>query len=510
MLSKILKGAIFLPEIPNAPLENRSLSVSLKENIELIKAVMQADINKDFVVREFVSLGADACVAFLEGLSGNVLIDEYILRPCMEHNASKILDKSERARYLLKNVISINQAAIECTVDEISAALLKGMAVFMIDGCAEAILLDTRQYEKRPVNAPKTEAVVLGPQEGFIESLRTNLTLIRRYLASSMLVTEMHSVGQKISSQCAVVYLNGVVNTEILNRVRTKLLNISEPLVRNTGHLMQLMEENPNLLFPQILQTERPDRAVAALTDGQILILMDASPYALVFPTTIFDLIHASDDSFMRWQYGSFVRIVRLLGILISLYLPAVYIALTVHHSHMIPLGLLTSIAETRVNVPFPIIVEVLFMEFAFYLINEAGTRIPSQIGSALGIVGALILGQAAVSASIISPILIIIVALTGLGNYVVPNYSLGIGIEILRLLFLIAGGWLGLYGVVLASFITFGRLCAVSSFGVPFFAPVAPWRPHNPDLIARLPAWFQKQFSFYSRENSWLKEEKK
>ena len=175
----------------------------------------------------------------------------------------------------------------------------------------------------------------------------------------------------------------------------------------------------------------------------------------------------------------------------------------------MIPLGLLTSIAETRVNVPFPIIVEILFMEFAFYLINEAGTRIPSQIGSALGIVGALILGQAAVSASIISPILIIIVAMTGLGNYVVPNYSLGIGIEILRLLFLIAGGWLGLHGIILASFIAFGRLCAVSSFGVPFFAPVTPWRPHNTDIIMRLPPCFRRKDSFYSLNDNWLKKEK-
>jgi len=149
-------------------------------------------------------------------------------------------------------------------------------------------------------------------------------------------------------------------------------------------------------------------------------------------------------------------------------------------------------------------------MEFAFFLINEAGTRIPSQIGSALGIVGALILGQAAVSASIISPILIIIVALTGLGNYVVPNYSLGIGIEILRLFFLIAGACMGLHGIVLASFITFGRLCAVDCFGVPFFAPVTPWRPHNPDLLTRLPPWFQKRFSFYSQTNSWLKKEQK
>ena len=237
---------------------------------------------------------------------------------------------------------------------------------------------------------------------------------------------------------------------------------------------------------------------------------MDNAPYALILPVTLFDLIHASDDSFMRWQYGTFLRIIRLLGILVALYLPAMYIAVSTNHSHMIPLKLLTSIAETRVDVPFSVLAEVLFMEFAFFLINEAGTRIPSQIGSALGIVGALILGQAAVSASLISPILIIIVALTGLGNYVVPNYSMGVGIEILRLLFIAAAAIMGLYGILLASFVLFGRLGAVDCFGIPFLAPVAPWRPHNPDIIARLPIWLQRRLNFYAEGGSWLKKEQK
>ena len=278
----------------------------------------------------------------------------------------------------------------------------------------------------------------------------------------------------------------------------------------NCGSLAQLLEPRPFLIFPQILQTERPDRTVAALTGGQIALLMDNAPYALILPVTLFDLIHASDDSFMRWQYGTFLRIIRLLGILVALYLPAMYIAVSTNHSHMIPLKLLTSIAETRVDVPFSVLAEVLFMEFAFFLINEAGTRIPSQIGSALGIVGALILGQAAVSASLISPILIIIVALTGLGNYVVPNYSMGVGIEILRLLFIAAAAIMGLYGILLASFVLFGRLGAVDCFGIPFLAPVAPWRPHNPDIIARLPIWLQRRLNFYAEGGSWLKKEQK
>lgn len=488
----------------------KSVSPVLEENIAAMRAMLHADKNKDFVAREFVCLEAPACAMFIEGMAGSDFLDDYILRPLMEHRPASRISPGKRAGYLLKAAIPINQGKLSQALDELAKELLSGQTAIFLEGCGEAILLDSRKYEMRPVMNPRTEAVVIGSQEGFVENLRTNLTLVRRYLRSPELITEFMDVGTKISTRCAMVYLDGVANETVVNRVREKIAAIGEAHVLNCGSLAQLLEPRPFLIFPQILQTERPDRTVAALTGGQIALLMDNAPYALILPVTLFDLIHASDDSFMRWQYGTFLRVIRLLGILVALYLPAMYIAMSTNHSHMIPLKLLTSIAETRVNVPFSVLAEVLFMEFAFFLINEAGTRIPSQIGSALGIVGALILGQAAVSASLISPILIIIVALTGLGNYVVPNYSMGVGIEILRLLFIAAAAIMGLYGILIASFVLFGRLGAVDCFGIPFLAPVAPWRPHNPDIIARLPIWLQRRLNFYAEGDSWLKKEQK
>ena len=273
-----------------------------------------------------------------------------------------------------------------------------------------------------------------------------------------------------------------------------------------TGALQQLIEDSPFALLPQMLQTERPDRAASCLEDGQIAILVENSPYALIAPVTIFHLLHASDDSFLRWQYGTALRIIRLVGMVVSLVLPAVYIAMTLYHSHLIPVPLLTSIAQSRANVPFPIIVEVLFMEFSFYLLNEAGLRTPSQIGSAFGVVGALILGQAAVSASIISPILIIIIALTGLGNYVIPNYGFGIGLILYRLFLIAMSALMGLYGLMIGLFVILLRLCALKSFGVDYLAPIAPVRRHNPDLFLRLPAWMQRKNVFFSRRANWLR----
>ena len=208
-----------------------------------------------------------------------------------------------------------------------------------------------------------------------------------------------------------------------------------------------------------MLQTERPDRVAAALADGQIALFVDGSPYALIAPITLFHLMNASDDTFMRWQYGTFVRVIRLMGALMSLLLPGIYVAVTLFHVHFIPLNLLTSIAETRARVPFSVLVEVVFMELSFYLINEAGTRIPSQLGSALAIVGALILGQAAVEASIISPILIIVISLTGLGGYAIPSYGLSVGVQIARMAFVVLGGLLGIYGLVLGVALMTGYL---------------------------------------------------
>ena len=207
----------------------------------------------------------------------------------------------------------------------------------------------------------------------------------------------------------------------------------------------------------------------------------------------------------MRWQYGTLLRLVRVVGALLSLTLPAVYIAMTLYHTHLIPMALLTSIAESRANVPFPIIAEVLFMEFSLFLLNEAGIRIPSQIGTTLGIVGALILGQAAVTASIISPILIIIVAITGLGNYVIPDFGFCMALLIYRQFLILLSALLGLYGIVIGLFLIITRLCAVKSFGVDYLSPVSPHRRHNPDILLRLPSRMQKRAMYFIQPGSWI-----
>ena len=480
------------------------LTGSLERDVGRLRAALNAEVNTDPHFRYFMMDGLRLCVVYIEGMASDVKIADFILRamaecPCdgMEMDLDNLRDR----------VLEIAQCDEEQRVEAILRAVVTGMTAVLAEGADHALLLETRGYPARQVDKTTNESVVLGAQEGFVESLRTNITLIRRYVPSPRLVTEALNVGTGIPCQLSLIYLDGVARPEIVDEMRRRLRAIDAPTVRGIGELQQRIEDRPTALLPQMLQTERPDRAASCLMDGQVVVLADNSPYALAAPASVFHLMHASDDAFARWQYGTFLRIIRFAGMLISVFLPGLYIALTGHHMHLIPMSLLTSIAEARAGVPFPVLVEILLMEFSFYLINEAGTRMPRQIGGALGIVGALILGQAAVSASIISPILIIIVALTGLGNYAVPDYSFGLGLILYRLCVIAAGAVFGLYGICIAAFCMVTAVCGMRSLGMPYVAPVAPHRPHNPDILLRLSPRMQRRAMYWARRPNWMED---
>ena len=480
-----------------AALMRSTLTGDLEADAHAFEALLHADVNADAQLRRFAIGDTALCAVWMEGMADDRKIAEFILRACAG-GGGKGPWTAER---LIREALEIAQCTAEARLSELIKGVVTGMTAVLIEGSGEAALLETRGYPSRPVNRTTNESVVIGAQEGFVENLRTNMTLLRRYLPSPDLVTEALSVGDEAPCALSLVYLEGVTDPRIVDELRRRVKRVRARSVRGIGGLQQYIEDRPFALLPQMLQTERPDRAAACLLDGQAVLLADNSPYALVAPVTLFHQLHASDDSFSRWQYGSLLRLVRVAGLLISVFLPGLYIALTGYHMHLIPMSLLTAIAEARARVPFPILVEILMMEFAFSLINEAGTRMPQQIGSALGIVGALILGQAAVSASIISPILIIIVAITGLGNYAVPDYGFSLGLILYRLFVILAGAAFGLYGVCMAGYCILLSLGGMKSLGFSYTAPIAPPKPHNPDLLLRLPVWLQRKSSLWTRE---------
>lgn len=489
---------------PHSDLMRSELCGDLDEDIGRFRTILNAGVNSDAHFRYFMAGRTRVCAVYIEGMASDRKISEFILRACAEADDDGQAMDADR---LMARVIESAQCEVERRAAVIARSVVTGMTALIIDGCADALLMETRGFPARAVDRTTNESVVLGAQEGFVECLRTNITLIRRYVPSPYLVTESLAVGTAIPCQLCLIYIDGVTDEAVVNALRDRVKRVDAPVVNGIGALQQLIEDQPFALLPQMLQTERPDRAAACLLEGQAALLQDNSPYALIAPVSVFHQMHASDDSFARWQYGSFLRLIRFMGMLISVFLPGLYLALTDYHMHLIPMSLLTSIAEARANVPFPILAEILLMEFSFYLINEAGTRMPRQIGSALGIVGALILGQAAVSASIISPILIIIVALTGLGNYAVPDFGFGVGLILYRLMVIAAAALFGLYGICIMAFCMVTHLCGVRSLGRPYLSPVAPPRPHNPDILLRLPAWLQRRRS-WAKQPNWLEGE--
>ena len=472
------------------------LSDRCSENIRRFSRLYGLPRNRDLVIRPFLAGGVECVLMYLQGMASERVIGRFILTPLMECDTLS----GEPLPAIRKRLAAVGEVEEASLTGECSRAILDGRTLLLCEGSSTGLLLETRGYAHRPVDKTVTESVVQGPQEGFVESLRDNITLLRRIVRSEKLIGEMLTVGTRLPTQLCLMYLDGAADPACVRELKRRVLSLNVASCPGTGALMQLIEDNPFAPFPQMLETERPDRAARCLADGQLVLLCDGSPYVLAAPVTLFHLLHATDDCFMRWQYGTFLRLIRLLGLTLSLLLPGFYLALSLHHPHMLPMELLTAIAETRAKVPFPIPVEVMVMELSFCLINEAGTRIPSLIGPTVGIVGALILGQAAVAASVISPILIIVVALTGLGNYAVPNYSVSVGVQLLRLGFIACGALLGMYGLMLGMTLLLTSLCAMRSLDRPFMAPAAPWRPHNPDLVLRFPLWMQTRRLFLSR----------
>jgi spore germination protein KA len=469
------------------------VSQYLNINLEILRSEFNLPTNKDVIIREFtVNRNMNAFIIFMDGMADRMIINDFILRQLMTPSHFIEFEEGCPLQYIMKNVLSVNDAKPYSDFKkDIIPKILGGLTGLFIDGCNEALLIESRGYEKRSVERPATETVIRGSQEAFTENLRTNITLVRKIIRNKDLITEMLPIGDTNNSTCAVMYLNGITNPELIMEVKRRIESIKTDYINGDGMLEQFIEDQPFMLFPQVINTERPDRAAAFVMDGQVIIIPDGTPFAITVPVTLWRLLYTTEDTNSRWQYGLALRLVRILAFLLSTFLPGLYVALVLYHQSMLPVDLLYSIAIARENVPFPTVVEILLMEISFELIREAGVRVPGVIGTTLGIIGALILGQAAVAASIVSPILIIIVAVTGLGSFAIPSYSLASGVRITRFAFIFLGATFGFYGISAGIFLLGCLACSMKSFGVPYLAPSAP-KVKSTSLLpfVRKPIW--------------------
>ncbi|NLO97279.1 MAG: spore germination protein [Peptococcaceae bacterium] len=463
-------------------------------NLEVIRQHFNVPQNKDLIIREFtLANNRRGFIAYLDGMADKTIINEFILRPLFELSADDLTEANKINYINLENVVETNDVNKLDNLQKVFAEILKGNTALYIDGLDYYLVCESIGFEKRGVESPKTEGIVKGPQEGFTENLRTNISLIRRIIRNKDLISEFFEIGDRSNTTCAVIYLQGVINPAILTEVRRRLRSIKTDFLVSSGMLEQFIEDSPYSIIPTTLTTERPDRTASHIVEGKVAILMDGAPFAIIAPVTLNDIMHSPEDAALKWQYTTGLRFIRFFAFAFAALLPGMYLALTTFHREMIPTDLLIAIAKAKENVPFPTLVEVIFMELGFELIREAGIRIPGIIGNTLGIIGALILGEAAVSANIVSPVLIIIVAATGLSNFAIPNYSVAFGVRLLRFYFILAGCLLGFYGLALALVGFVLMLVNLKSFGVPFLSIVAPRSRKSKDAVVRWPIWLQE-----------------
>lgn len=340
----------------------------------------------------------------------------------------------------------------------------------------------------------ENEMTIKGPSEAFIENFRANTSLIRKYVRDENLIFETIEIGSHSKTKCAIAYITDITNDSLIEEVKRRLEGVDVNHLIDAGQLEQLIEDRTFVVEPLILSTERPDKVASNLTEGRIAIIVEGSPEVLVVPAVYSDFLRSSEDSYVRYPYALLLRMFRIPAIILSVLLPGLYIAITTFHQEMIPTDLLFSIAGTREKVPFSMLIELLIMEVAFEIIREASIRTPAPVGPTLGIVGTLILGQAIVTANIVSPILVIIVALTGISTFAVPNFSLNYSYRILRFIYIFLGSFAGFFGISLGLFINFCLLSTTTSFGVPYLTPYAPLRKSVvSDDIFTLPIWKQE-----------------
>lgn len=449
------------------------VSKSIKENLAFLKDAFEKSKNFDLVLREFKIKFkdgfSDAFLVFYDGLSNKELINRDILNPLMIEGIDKNIPDESLEDTIYKCMISQAPNSKQTNLKDIIDLICFGNAAVFVDGCSCAFVADVKGWGNRGVGRPVSEAVLSGPQEGFSEIVMTNIALVRKILKDPNLIAENISIGTKSKTPCALMYINGVTNISLVKEARRRLSKIRTEYIFSSEDVEMFIEDSTLFPLPQLLKTERPDRAAAQLADGKVIVIVQGSPFVLIIPAVAGDLLETAEDNYVRVAEASFMRLVRIMGCFLAVLLPGIFISTVLYHHESIPTDLLFAIEASREQMPFPIALELVIMSLSFELIKEASIRVPDPIGSTLGIVGGLILGQSAVSANIASPLLIIIVSIAALGTFAAPSASISRAISVLQLVFIFLGAVMGFLGVSFGVFALFSYLAASKTFGVPY-----------------------------------------
>lgn len=472
---------------------NTPILSDLKKNLDVLKNILSS--SSDAVIREFNFGGnsqAQGALIYFNGMVNKDAVNNSILKPLMYSTfieTNNISVDLLNLDIIIKNVLTISEVEKVTLFADLLNDLLSGSTILLINGSSEALIINAKEMKRRGVKEPLTEGLVRGSREGFAESLQTNTTLLRSIIKDPDLCLETLKIGDKTRTEVCIAYLKDIVNQELINEVRTRLQRIHIDAVLESGYIEQFIEDAPFSIFSTVANSERPDKVASKILEGRAAIFIDGTPFVLTVPMLFAESFQSPEDYYSRTFFSGIIRLVRFLSYIISILAPAVYVALTIFHQELIPTQLLISIVAGHESVPFPAVLEAFLMIVTFEILREAGVRLPRPVGSAVSIVGALVIGQSAVSAGLISPLMVIVVAITAITSFVVPSQT--DSIAILRYILLILAGFAGGFGILMGMIVTFIHLASLRSFGIPYLWPVAPLSISGlKDVFIRMPVW--------------------
>lgn len=470
------------------------LKTNLKVNIEHVSQMLGN--SSDLVIRE-IQIGkgrqVKACIFYTDGLVDTNSIQNFIMESLMTDIQSEqdlLISSQQSILQDLKNrILAVGDIEDVTEFNSLLTSLLSGDVILLVDGYAQGFVIGMRGGKDRGVTESTTETVVRGPKEGFTESLRTNTALIRRKIKTPHLWLETKKIGRETITDVAIMYIDGIVNDDVIEEVRRRLDRIEIDGILESGYIEELIQDEVYSPFPTVYNSERPDKIAAELLEGKVAILVDGTPNVLVVPALFVSFIQAAEDYYQRADISSLIRLLRFFSLFVALLVPSLYIAITTFHQEMLPTGLLISLAAQREGVPFPAFIEALMMETAFEILREASLRMPKAIAQAISIVGTLVIGSAAVEAGIVSAAMVIVVAITAISSFVLPSFAISMSIRMLRFPMMALAASFGLFGILIGFIALVLHLCSLRSFGVPYMSPFGPFIKEDiNDTLIRIP----------------------
>ncbi|MBX4261430.1 spore germination protein [Clostridium estertheticum] len=460
----------------------------LNGNIDLISNGLGKQ--SPIVVKHFY-IGSDqpleAAIIYVNGITNKDIIDRDILNPLMIHIRENLNGRANIGDYLCKRYISMSNTLVESDLNGVVNHLKRGKTAVLINGTLEVIIADTTGGVQRAIMEPMNETAAKGPRDGFVENLEVNISLIRRKVKDKNLNIELFNVGSRLQSDLAMVYIEDVVDKDVLEELKKRIEAIDLDAVLSAGKLEQYIEDYAYTVFPQAYSTERPDRAIGNMLEGRIVLIIEGTPMVLVYPAIFMQFFQAVEDYTERTVVSSFVRLLRILAAIIIITLPSIYLTLIKFNVELIPIKFVTPIVQSRVGIALTPFLEIIAMELVVEFLREGGLRLPTKIAQTLSLVGGIIIGDTAIQSKMVSPTTLLIVGITVITTFLIPNYDMSLSIRMLRFPMLVLANIMGIFGIAVGWFLILVHLSSLDSLGVPYFEF---HKSDMKDTFIRAPLW--------------------